>query len=114
VTTDLKCPVCNATQTAKGRPFNAHTLGAHIGGAHPNGSGQRKRQSAKRRKGPLTGRNVAASYRTKTKNGQERRVYNLRTGMAQVTPFKGGWMIVVEGIANPFLGHQVKMRIEEE
>jgi hypothetical protein len=34
--------------------------------------------------------------------------------MAQVLPFKGGWLIVVEGIANPFIGYQVKMSVAEK
>jgi hypothetical protein len=82
-----------------------------MGGAHPGGKLNGRRAARKLGRRPqMSGRSITPDRA----DGRKHRVLTLRSGMAQVLPFKGGWLIVVEGIANPFIGYQVKMSVAEK
>lgn len=102
----FKCPICGATADSKDTPFTRKTLAGHMGGAHPSGGHRGK--GMKRMK--VAGRSIAATHAT----GRGSRKAVVREGHAHILPFKGGWMIVVEGIANPFIARQVKMAVVED
>jgi hypothetical protein len=112
----VECPICKRKENAKGEPFNTKSLASHLGGAHPGGKLNGKRKPSATRGKYTSGRFLANSYvagpSNRRKDGSLKRILNVRSGMAQVLPFKRGWMIVVEGIANPFMAYQVKMAIQ--
>src|SRR5262245_4369244 len=98
---DVVCPKCKATKDQKGRPFTKKTLSGHMGGAHPGSKKVRARRTFAEAR-PAKRAAKYARYKTK----------GLRSGMATVMPYrKGEYLILVDGIAQPFLSYATNLQI---